>query len=77
MLKKLFNLTAVIEQDENGFFAFAPELQGCYTQGQTYEEAVNNLREAARAHLLDRLADKQDLPVANEMVSLSRLEIVL
>ncbi|MEM2941750.1 MAG: type II toxin-antitoxin system HicB family antitoxin [Thermoproteota archaeon] len=42
--------TVVIEQDEEGFFAFCPELQGCYTQGATYEEALE--KDAIRLHLL-------------------------
>ena len=32
--------TVVIERDEEGYFAFCPELQGCYTQGKTYEEVL-------------------------------------
>ena len=44
--------TVVIEQDEDGVFvATCPALQGCYTQGQTYEEAMANIREAIELHL--------------------------
>jgi predicted RNase H-like HicB family nuclease len=44
--------TVVIEQDEDGLFvATCPALQGCYTQGQTYEEAMANIREAIELHL--------------------------
>jgi len=28
-------------------FAYCPELKGCHTQGETVEEALTNLREAA------------------------------
>jgi len=47
--------TAVIEKDHAGYFAFCPKLQGCYTQGKTYEEAVKNIDDAIKLHLQDRL----------------------
>jgi predicted RNase H-like HicB family nuclease len=40
-------LNAVIEKDEFGYFAQIPELKGCVTQGNTYEEALLNIQEAA------------------------------
>jgi len=37
----------VIEQDEEGFFvASCPALKGCWSQGETEEEALTNVREA-------------------------------
>jgi predicted RNase H-like HicB family nuclease len=47
--------SVVIEKDKDGYFAFAPELQGCYTQGDTYEEALENITDAIRLHVEDRL----------------------
>jgi predicted RNase H-like HicB family nuclease len=44
-------LTAIIEQDSDGVFAYCPELKGCHTQGDTVEEALSNLREAAELYL--------------------------
>jgi predicted RNase H-like HicB family nuclease len=36
----------VIEQDEDGLYiAECPALQGCYSQGATFEEALTNVRE--------------------------------
>jgi hypothetical protein len=36
---------SVVERDEEGYFAFCPELQGCYTQGMTYEEVLENIHD--------------------------------
>jgi predicted RNase H-like HicB family nuclease len=44
-------LTAILEQDADGVFAYCPELKGCHTQGDTIEEALANLREAAELYL--------------------------
>jgi hypothetical protein len=33
----VYRFSVVIEKDKDGYFAFAPELQGCYTQGDSGE----------------------------------------
>lgn len=68
------NLVAVIEKDRDGYFAHCPALQGCYTQGDTYDEALNNIRDAVRLHLEDRLASGEHLPGA-EAMSLTMLQV--
>ncbi len=50
-----FVLPIVIEKGEDGYFVFCPQLQGCYTQGGTYEEAIANIEDAIRLHLEDRI----------------------
>jgi predicted RNase H-like HicB family nuclease len=38
-------LQVVIEPDEDGVYVVScPALQGCYTQGDTYEEAIKNIK---------------------------------
>ena len=71
---KEFNV--VIEKDEDGYYAFCPELQGCYTSGSTFEEARTNLVDAIRLHIEDRLADGEEVrPV--ESVNLTSVEIAV
>lgn len=37
----------IIEEDESGGFVVAnPALEGCYSQGKTIEEALENIKEA-------------------------------
>ena len=33
------------KQSSGAYFAFCPEIKGCFTQGDTYEEACSNLKE--------------------------------
>ena len=41
-----YRFQVIIEQDEDGFFvADVPALAGCHTQGKTFEEALENIRE--------------------------------
>lgn len=43
---KKYNLQVIIEQDEDGYYiAECPALQGCYTQGETFEEAIENIKD--------------------------------
>jgi predicted RNase H-like HicB family nuclease len=50
--------TAIIEPaPEGGFWAICPEVQGANGQGETIEEAKNNLRDAIKLILEDRKAD--------------------
>jgi predicted RNase H-like HicB family nuclease len=45
-VKKL-RFIAIIERDNYGCYAYCPELEGCQTQGDTVEEALANLHQAA------------------------------
>ena len=73
---KRYHLAIVIEKDKNGYFAYAPELQGCYTQGDTFEEALKNIKDAVKLHIEDRTARNEPLPTS-EVVSLSTLEMMV
>jgi len=48
---RTFKVTAeLIPEDEGGYTVYCPELD-IYTQGDTEEECLANLREAAQLHL--------------------------
>ena len=52
-----YEFTVVIERDEDGrYLAICPALQGCYTEGDTPEEAKALIADAIRLHIEDRLA---------------------
>lgn len=72
----VYRFSVVIEKDADGYFAFCPELQGCYTQGDSYEEVLENIKDAIRLHIEDRLESKEEVPVA-ESISLTSLEVAV
>jgi predicted RNase H-like HicB family nuclease len=53
-------LSFVIDADADGYFVLCPALQGCYSQGDTYDEAVANIKDAIRLHIDDRNADRDE-----------------
>jgi predicted RNase H-like HicB family nuclease len=57
-------LPVILESDEDGYFVSCPALQGCYSQGETCEEALENIRDAVWLHLEDRLANGEEIPEA-------------
>lgn len=44
-------INAIIERDENGYFAYVPEFKGCVSQGDSYEETLANIQEASELYL--------------------------
>jgi predicted RNase H-like HicB family nuclease len=71
-----YRFSVVVEKDADGYFALCPELQGCYTQGETYEEVVSNIRDAIRLHVEDRLEAGEEIG-QSEAVSLTSLEVAV
>jgi predicted RNase H-like HicB family nuclease len=50
------------EQSNGSYYAECPDLDGCYTQGDTYEEAIDNLKDLALSIIADTPdSDKQRL----------------
>ena len=63
-----YEFTVVIEKDEDGrFVAICPALQGCYTEGETEEEARQLIEDAIRLHVESRIA--RDEPIYQEVGS--------
>ena len=46
------------KQSNDSYFAICPELKECYTQGDTYEEALENLRELVTITLKEEADEK-------------------
>lgn len=51
------NFNVVLHKEENGYWAEAPALKGCFTQGDSIEEVRENIKEAIKAWLSVDLRD--------------------
>jgi len=59
-----YRFTIIVEQDEDGVdIASCPVLQGCYSQGDTYNEAVENLKDAIHLHIEARHEVGEPIPI--------------
>ncbi len=72
----IYKFSVVIEKDSDGYFASCPELQGCYSQGDTYEEVLENIKDAIRLHIEDRIEGGEEIP-QSESVSLTMMEVAV
>lgn len=69
-----YKFTVVVERDEDGLYvASVPLLQGCHTQGETYEEALKNIKDAIRLHIEARRALGEPIPIE---VAIDEVQVV-
>ncbi|HNW93014.1 MAG TPA: type II toxin-antitoxin system HicB family antitoxin [bacterium] len=71
-----YRFPVVVEKDTDGYYAFCPALQGCYAQGDTYEEAMTNITDAIKLHIEDRRNAGEEIPQL-QAVSLTSLDIAV
>ena len=59
-----YRFNIVVERDEDGvYIASCPALQGCHSQGDTYEKAVENLKDAIHLHIEARREVGEPIPI--------------
>ena len=59
---KVYRVNVVFSEDEYGYYVFCPELPGCHSQGNNFEEAKANIREAIELYI--ETMNKQELDAA-------------
>ena len=63
MKKNIYDFKVIIEPDESsGFVISCPSLQGCYSQGDTIDEALKNIKEAILLCLEDLESIGEEVP---------------
>ena len=71
-----YHFAGVIEKDDDGYYAYCPELQGCYTSGDTFEEAYANLMDAVKLHVEDRVACGEEIRMP-QSINLTSIEVAV
>ena len=65
----------LIEKDENGIYiASCPALQGCYSQGDTVDEALQNIKDAIQLHIEALQALGETIPIE---ILIEEVEVVV
>ena len=61
----------MIEKDEDGFYVGeVPQLKGCYSQGKSLDELMENIKEVIRLCL-----EEDDIDVLPEFVGFQKVQI--
>ena len=63
--------SVIIEKEQGGFYAWCPELRGCQSQGDSLEEAINNIKEAIELYLETLPEDRRDALLSREILTTS------
>ena len=68
MRSREFELAVVLHKgEEGGYWVSVPAVPGCYSQGETVEEAMANIKEALELHLECSLEDGEDMPQERQL----------
>lgn len=75
--KQVYNYTAIFEPDieTGGFTVSIPSLPGCISEGDTFEEALENIKEAASLYLEVVRERKEELPKEEKGVIVAPVQI--
>ena len=66
MAQKILNYKVILEKDSTGgYVAICPSFQGCYSQGETIEEALDNIKEAIELCIEDLESQGVPIPESN------------
>lgn len=72
---KNYQFSVFIEKDEMGrYIAICPSLQGCYTEGETKDEALAMIEDAIRLHIQDRLESNEPI---NQEVGVEQIRLAV
>ena len=61
-MKKRIIYPSIFIAEDTGYSVIFPDLEGCQTQGDTWEEAVKMSKEALSIYIFDKLEDNKELP---------------
>jgi predicted RNase H-like HicB family nuclease len=72
-----YNFEIVIEKEpeDAGYSAYSPSLPGCFSNGNTIEEARRNMRDAIQQHVAALLAHGEPVPQNERRVHVEELSI--
>ena len=75
-MKQVYNYTVLLEKEQDGgYHAFCPILKGCHSQGDTVEDAIENITEAIELYLESLIAD--NLPIPKEDLIVKPLSVLV
>lgn len=76
MSKTTYSYTVIIEREEDGgYHAFCPVLKGCHSQGDTFEETLENITEAIELYVESLLEDGETIPEENMIIKPIRIAV--
>lgn len=73
---KEYAYTIILEKEEDGgYHAFCPALPGCHTQGDNFDEAMENIEDAIKLYIESLKAHGESIP--EEDITIKPLKVAL
>lgn len=74
--KKILKYTVIFEPaEEGGYVASVPALPGCATQGETFEKAVDMIKDAISGYLSVLKDTKQTIPSEKDDLVVTKVSV--
>lgn len=64
---KLVYPACMYKEDDGGYSVEIPDLKGCFTQGNTLQEAIEMAQDAALGWILTSIEDNEEIPQASKI----------
>ena len=65
-MRDLFYKVIIEPQEEGGYTAYVPKLPGCVSEGETYNETIENIKEALQLYL-DVLQERKQTIIKDDI----------
>ena len=74
--KKILKYTVIFEPaEEGGYVVSVPALPGCVTEGDTFEEAVDMIKDAIEGYLYVLKKEDQEIPKEIDDVVVTKISV--
>lgn len=75
-VEKVLKYTVIFEPaEEGGYVVSVPNLPGCVTQGETFEEAIKMAKDAIKGYLVVLKEEGQEIPREKEETVITKISI--
>ena len=64
----------IIEKDQDGYYDYCPDLKGCYTQGNSFEDVIANMKDAIKLYV-ESLKEEHITLSISEAISLTTVDV--
>lgn len=76
MKQKILKYDVIFEeQSVGGYTVTVPSLPGCISEGDTFEEAKENIADAIKLYVEDLSADGEEIPVGDANIFMGQVSI--
>ncbi len=76
-LRSILKYDAVFEEQKvGGYTVTVPSLEGCISEGDTFEEAKKNIEDAIKLYLDDLEADGEEISTQSGATFIGQIEII-